>query len=288
MLKKAYFESIHFSQSKKFKVSRKMDENYRGKLHWHPFMEILVCLADQLQVTVNFSTYTVTCNDIVLVYPGDLHSLQDCRENDLLIIQFPYELLTVLNEFRVQETQFFQFPVIRYDPRRPEQDRMVLLLKDLARTAGEEHPCQEMQMYALLLNFFAQAGSYCSQCRQTQGINSPNPRCKVTKQMAEACLFIAHNCTNPLTLEEVAGHMGMSKSHFAHLFKEFTGMTFLDFLLGERIRRAKALFGNDNARIIDIAFDSGFASISSFNRAFRKYTGLTPSEYRDGLKAAEE
>lgn len=287
MLKKEYFESVIFSKSKKFKVSKKMDDSYRDKLHWHPFVEILVCLTDQIQVTVNFNTYTLKCNDIVIVYPGDLHALPKCQENDLLIIQFPYELLTIMNEFRSRETLFFQFPVIRYNPLRPEYDRLVLLIKDFALLFESDHPYQEIRMYSLLLNFFEQVGSYCLYSQQLHLDNTPNPEYKITKQMAEACLFISHNCTSPLTLEDVASHMGMSKSHFAHLFKEFTDMTFLDYLTDERIRRAKALFQNPNTRIIDIAFDSGFSSISSFNRAFKKTTGQTPSEYRESLTGGD-
>lgn len=288
MLKKEYFESIIFSESKKFNVSRKMDDSYRDKLHWHPFVEILVCLTDQLQVTVNFNTYSLKCNDIVIIYPGDLHALQQCQENDLLIIQFPYELLSIMNEFRSRETLFFQFPVIRYNPLKTEYDRLILLIKDFAEIAENDRPYQEILMYALLLNFFEQVGSYCSHSHREQVENNPNPEYKVTKQMAEACLFISHNCTSPLTLEDVANHMGMSKSHFAHLFKEFTNMTFLDFLTDERIKRAKALFLNPSIRIIDIAFDSGFTSISSFNRAFKKITGQTPSEYRKSLTDSAE
>jgi len=288
MLKKDYFESVIFSNSKVFNVSRKMDDNYRDKLHWHPFVEILVCLTDQIQVTINFSTYSLKCNDIVIIYPGDLHSVQDGPENSLLIIQFPYELLTIMNEIRSKESLFFQFPYIRYNPLKPEYDRLNLLIKQFAELAEGDAPFQEVRMYSLLLSFFEQVGQHCLHSQPEHTRKNPNPESRTTKQMAEACLFISHNCTSPLKLDDVADHMGVSKSHFAHLFKEFTGMTFVDFLITERIRRAKALFQNPNVRIIDIAFDSGFSSISSFNRAFKKATGQTPSEYREIITGIEK
>ena len=287
MLKKDYFESIRFSESKKFKVSRKMSEDYWDKLHWHPFAEILVCLTGRLSVTVNFSTFCLKCNDILIVYPGDLHSVPECPEDSLLIIQFPYELLTVMDEFRSRESLFFRSPHIAYDPLTPENHRLVLLLKEFAALAEQAHPYQEMRMYALLLSFFAQVGTLSLQAPQEQKKTGSAPEYKAAKQMAEACLYISHHCTSPLTLEEAAAHMGISKSHFAHLFKAFTGMTFLDYLTGERIRHAQALFRNPDARIIDVAFDSGFSSISSFNRAFKKATGLTPSQYREGIPDTE-
>lgn len=288
MLKNEYFESLRFSGSRKFNVSRKMGNDYRDKLHWHPFAEILVCLTEQLPVTLNFTTYPLRCNDILIIYPGDLHSVPQCGENALLIIQFPYELLTVMEEFRSREELFFRFPHIPYDAAKPESDDLALLVKRFAALGETDHPYREMQMYALLLSFFQEVGMRCLHARQDQGTSTPGTEYKATKQMAEACLFISHHCTSALTLEDAAKHLGISKSHFAHLFKAFTNMTFLDFLIGERIKRAQALLQNRNARIIDTAFDSGFSSISSFNRAFKKITGMTPREYRDSLQAAQD
>lgn len=48
-------------------------------------------------------------------------------------------------------------------------------------------------------------------------------------------------------------------------------------------QNAQVLFSNPDTQIIDIAFDSGFSSISSFNRAFKKITGLSPSKYRQTM-----
>ena len=282
MLKNEYFESVRFSEGNKFKVSRKLSEDYRGKLHWHPFAEILVCLTDRLSATVNFTDYHLHCSDILILYPGDLHSIGDCPADSLLIIQFPYELLAIMDEFRSRETLFFRSPLIRYDPRKPECDRLILTIKQFAALAEKEHPYREMQMYSLLLSFFGQIGTGFLHAPQEQAAGNPGTGHKTTKQMAEACLYISHNCTSPLTLDDVAAHLGISKSHFAHRFKDFTNMTFLDFLTGERVKRAQALMQDPGTRIIDIAFDSGFSSISSFNRAFKKITGVTPSDYRDG------
>ncbi|MGX8704982.1 MAG: helix-turn-helix domain-containing protein [bacterium] len=98
--------------------------------------------------------------------------------------------------------------------------------------------------------------------------------------MAEACLYISENCAKPLSLAEIAARIGISKSHFAHLFKAYTNMTFVDFLTAERIKMAESLFPNPKLHIIDIAFESGFSSISSFNRAFRRIKGCSPTEFR--------
>lgn len=288
MPRKDYYESLNFSGGKTFNVSQKMDDRYSNKLHWHPFVEILVCLTEQIRVTINFTTHTLKCNDIVIIHPGDLHAVHPGAGNTMLIIQFPYELLTIMNEIRNKEALFIRLPHIPYDPLSVESQRMLLLIKEFAALFSQDIPFQEVRMYSLLLSFFEKVGNYCLDFQQEQAVNNPSSDYKATKKMAEACLFIVHNCTSPLTLDQVAEHMGMSKSHFAHLFKDYTDMTFVDFLLRERVRRAMALFQNPSTRIIDVAFDSGFSSISSFNRAFKKHTGLTPTQYRENVMNSGE
>ena len=103
---------------------------------------------------------------------------------------------------------------------------------------------------------------------------------KSAKLIAEACMYISQNCSDPLTLESVSHTIGISKSYFAHLFNDYTKMPFIDFLTAERIKKSEGLFINSGQKIIDIAFECGFTSISSFNRAFKKIKGLSPTEFR--------
>ena len=58
------------------------------------------------------------------------------------------------------------------------------------------------------------------------------------------------------------------------------GMTFTDYLARLRLERAKDMLLNHNMPVGDIAFASGFGSIPHFNRAFKRYTNLTPTSYR--------
>lgn len=283
MLKNEYYESIRFNHGRSFKVSRQMDITFNDKLHWHPFVEILVSLADGNEITINFTRYSMDKNDIVILYPGDLHSILQQEDSSILIIQFSNELLSIMGELSSNMALFGRCPVLKYDPFRAADDRRLLILKELVELYFTEKPFREVEMYALLLNFFTQVGEYCMAQAPEKAPEVVKTSSDMTKKMAEACLFIAQNCTQPLTLEDVADFMGISKSHFAHLFKQYTNTTFVDFLTEERIKRAQTLFHDPNKHIIDIAFDSGFSSISSFNRSFKKITGLSPSQFRETM-----
>jgi AraC family transcriptional regulator len=83
-----------------------------------------------------------------------------------------------------------------------------------------------------------------------------------------------------LTLERLAGETGFSPYHFARLFRQTTGQTPHQFVLGERIRRAQALLSGTDQPLAAIAVESGFASQSHFTQVFRRQLGCTPGQYR--------
>ncbi len=83
-----------------------------------------------------------------------------------------------------------------------------------------------------------------------------------------------------LPLTEIARSVHASTFHFCKTFKRATGMTFTQYLSMVRIAKAKRLLANPQARISEVAFEAGFASITHFNRMFRRVTGQSPTDFR--------
>ena len=270
MLMNNYFERLNFISGKKFNVSKKIDISFSDTMHWHPFIEILVSLYDNNEVTINFTKYVLKINDLVIIYPGDLHSLNHVDENAFILVQFPLDLLMIMSEFNGNFSMFYQHHCIKYDPSNIDSDKMIFLIKELPELYYSDTLFNEVRIYSLLLTFFAKIGQYCVNAKKEEFSDDANTDYKSTKLITEACLYISQNCTKPITLDDISHHIGVSKSHFSHLFKKYTNMTFIDFLTTERVKRTEFLISNPKAHIIDIAFDSGFSSLSSFNRAFKK------------------
>lgn len=278
-----YFEKLNFNSGKKINVSKKIDTTIFDTMHWHPFVEILVSLYDNNEVTINFTKYVLKTNDLVIIYPGDLHSLDHAAENAFILVQFPIDLLMIMSEFNSNFSVFYQYHCINYDPSNIDADRMIFLIKEMPELYYSDTLFNEVRIYSLLLEFFVKLGQYCVNAKKEEYAGDANTEYKYTKLMTEACLYISQNCTKSLTLDDISRYIGVSKSHFSHLFKKYTNMTFIDFLTTERIKRTEFLISNPKAHIIDIAFDSGFSSVSSFNRAFKKIKGISPSEFRETL-----
>lgn len=85
--------------------------------------------------------------------------------------------------------------------------------------------------------------------------------------------FIQDHCAGPITLPETAGHVHMSAFTFGNLFKRVTGLTFARYLTRVRVENAKSMLAHPAVSIRDIAFQSGFETISQFNRSFRHVRG---------------
>jgi AraC-like DNA-binding protein len=86
-----------------------------------------------------------------------------------------------------------------------------------------------------------------------------------------------------LTLDDLAGILGVPKTHLSQILNETLGQSFLDFLTGYRIRESERLLRDEGTRHLTIEAvgrDSGFRSRSAFYEAFRKAHGATPAEYR--------
>ncbi len=96
--------------------------------------------------------------------------------------------------------------------------------------------------------------------------------------------YVAEHFRSDLSLDAIAGVANMSVPAFCRYFKKTTGKTFIRYVNDFRIVFACKLLGDGHGSIQEVAYDSGFNSVSQFNRAFRKYIGQSPTEYRKQLR----
>jgi AraC-like DNA-binding protein len=83
-----------------------------------------------------------------------------------------------------------------------------------------------------------------------------------------------------LSVDELAAEAAVSSFHFLRIFEQVVGVTPGQYMLRTRLHRAAVRLRSSNDAIAAVALDSGFADLSTFNRQFRRATGLTPRAYR--------
>jgi AraC-like DNA-binding protein len=107
----------------------------------------------------------------------------------------------------------------------------------------------------------------------------------LTRAEQMAC-FIAQNYTQPLTAEAIGRHVRLHPNYAMALFQKTFGTTLMKYVTQHRLSHAQRLLVTTEDSIVNIAFSSGFGSLSRFNEAFRESFGCTPRGYR-GLHRLE-
>jgi len=103
----------------------------------------------------------------------------------------------------------------------------------------------------------------------------------------KAVNFIHENCCSPIKLEDLAEYIDRNRTYTAHLLSRTTGMTFMEHLVGARMKHACALLAYSDLPLDRLSKACGFNSTSNFCRVFKLSTGMTPNKYRTSHKTGD-
>lgn len=103
---------------------------------------------------------------------------------------------------------------------------------------------------------------------------------KAQNSTLPAISYVNNHFQEKITLEEVARYCGMGTFQFSRAFKREHGLTFREFLVRYRIDQARKSLKDPRITVLDSAFVAGFTDPSYFARLFKRYVGVTPSQYR--------
>ena len=102
-----------------------------------------------------------------------------------------------------------------------------------------------------------------------------------TKLAAEAANYVRRHLSEAIRVEDMAAEFYMSRPYLSARFRQETGETLTDYILGEKTEEAKRLLRWSDKTAAAIGAYLGFSSTAHFSRVFKKYAGLTPREYRE-------
>jgi two-component system response regulator YesN len=93
--------------------------------------------------------------------------------------------------------------------------------------------------------------------------------------------FLDLHYAEKINLDYAASLAGMNSAYFSRLFKKECGVGFVEFLTRLRMDQAKRLLETSDAKLLEVAEKVGFEDVNYFSKSFKKYTGISPSEYRE-------
>lgn len=211
-----------------------------------------------------------------------------CMIWERVILQFNISLLHSLKEMETLLTMLPPVTCLKKDHEDRELYSYVKKRMDrIIEEYKEKQPFCEAVIYADLISIFAALGRRATEGMYNRTGEQEGSATVKQKEYMEtvlnACSYINHHYQENITQEQVASISGFSKFHFTRIFKQCMDMTFYEYLNEKRITKAEELLYTTVLSITDIAMNSGFSSISAFNRTFKSIKGCSPSEYRNKL-----
>lgn len=158
----------------------------------------------------------------------------------------------------------------------PKPEKVVVLMKQLQDAAKNKYP--SLALDSMTTSVIAELYG------QLQSPVEADTEMTAQKQIHSDIIdYIENNIEKNIKISDIAAHFGYNEKYLSHLFAEITGTTLKKFILSRKIDAANFMLADSNKAILDIAKSLGFSDSHNFSRAYKKMTGLTPSEYRNAF-----
>ncbi len=256
-----------------------LDESY--PMHWHTAMEIIVGEKGYYEMVVDQQTYLVKADEFLIIPSGIPHSLTPHEHCNGFVYFLDASILNFVQS-SASIMPVITRPIYITATTNPKLHLAVgSLLRQMRREYFSENEMRELFFYSHFLEIAAEIGRHSSSLSETLLHIRSDKRKEYRDKFNEIIHYINQNYTNELTIEGVSKQFGFSKFHFSRLFKQYTQFTFCEYLSFQRLKAAEFYLSQPEMSITDIAFQSGFSSLSTFSRVFKQQKNCTPSEYRE-------
>ena len=244
-------------------------------LHSHSAIEVILPDRGEAAYQVQEEAYHVRPGEVLILPSGCLHSLTeppDIRRH--LLLFEPNPLLSLRDIPNI--SAMMQQPIFLRDGTEL-QTRVRKLLMQVVDCYFRKEDMWNTECYSYLLQMYALLGRHYL---EAAGAQRPSQHTIDPAIMNSAITYINEHYMDDLSLEDAALFAGFSKYYFSRMFKQFSGISFSEYLTRKRLNVATDLLVRTLMSIREIALASGFGSTATFNRIFRMHKNCTPSQYR--------
>ena len=255
--------------------------------HVHQAYEFIFILAGEGSIFSRGIEYELSSGDIFVVEPNAEHQGIANPDNpfDLFTICYDFNrdiknfspelanLDSLLLRFYRAYTSKIRPPIIQ------DKHEMANVIYKLGEEIYNTRVCRNELIRAYILEIFSLLIRNLADFIERVEVNQGDA--EFIEAAEKAITFIQANYNKALTLEDIAGHVCLSSSHFCRLFKHATLLTPMDYLNNARIANAKKMLIYSNFTLSEIAYSVGYNSIHYFSRRFKETEGIPPSVYRE-------
>jgi len=253
---------------------------YQMPFHWHNEWEILRILAGEFRIHLDDEEYLGRAGDVFLIRGGMLHGgipngcTYECFVFDLYGL---FRGMDMVKEYLRPFYRQLQLPRIYFPA---EENSAVLqitheLMSAFHTSSGEASPeLDTVGCLCILFSLIRKEKQYA------QNTAEPDTTVHRLDQIKSVLDYIENNFRNPLSLEELAGVVGMNPKYFCRTFTRQTHQSPMEYVNFYRIEQAAFMLSSTERTVTEIALECGFWDSSYFTKVFKKFKGITPKKYR--------
>ena len=254
--------------------------------HWHPELEFNVITKGSIEYYVDNEHFTLSAGQGILKNANVLHMAEPAQNTPdaemfsvIMDAQFIAPARSVIYQKYVaplERNQKLRF--LPLSPEEPWQQSILETLREAYRLSQEEAGAYELHIHRLMCAIW-QTLSENAHSIPERPLTATELTDQVRiKQMIE---YIQAHFQEKLTLDDIAAQANISRNSCLNCFKRVLGMSPMEYVIGQRVERALHLLDSGELSVAEISDLCGFGDPSYFGKAFRKRTGLTPSQYRE-------
>lgn len=244
--------------------------------HYHSAVEVILTLQGQVDYEAGGQHWTVGENEVILIPPNMPHALSMGSGSKRLLFLFEPDAIFGMRDIKTYATTFNQVFLLNDGSELLAEVRAQL--NRAFEAFREQDPLWNTECYSCMMLIYSLLGKrYLSSAAPRRQSESTGIDADI---ISGVMTYINNHYKEDVTLDEVADFAGFSRYYFSRTFKQRTGYSFKEYLCQKRIQVAMDLLTHSQMPMRDVAKESGFGSVATFNRVFRDIKGCTPTQYR--------
>ncbi len=248
-------------------------------IHYHECFEIVLYIQSDNIIYVDDEKHALQTHDLLLIPPQRIHML--CYNANATYCRYVMYFTTehILQAFSADQGQkalalFRDAKVHKITLSLDAFSRLNSVFKNMAHHS-HHHKDTQMPLIESYSRVILEEIYYILQKKPPQAQSTEK------KNSVEKILqYINAHYAEQIVLEDLARELFLNKFYLCRLFRESMNSSIVDYLQFKRVIEAEKLLNNTDLPILDICFECGFHNLQHFYRTFKKYTSLTPKQFR--------
>lgn len=256
-------------------------------LHWHVEAEITFVRDGSATYQIGEETFHSQKGDLIFIAPNTIHSIYPIpgciHISDTMVFHLDLVGYSIMDQCSLNYLHPLFNGSLRLlshmNQNHPSYPEMSACINEIFICIKNKDAYFELVLKEKLHHLFYLIFKY--QCFIETNISK---RTSIYMDRVKTVLqYIQNNYKESISILQLASLCHFSKTHFMSFFKQTVGISCVEYIIQVRLRVATDLLRTTDLSISDIALDSGFQNLSNFNRKFKSYYHITPTEYRSQL-----